>query len=411
MKLEERIKSRLPFLNERERRLFLGMEARKCRRGGIRQVSRISGVSEKTIRRGIRELEAGAPLKQERVRKVGGGRKPCRDDGEKTTSLVYRLMEGETIAYTVLGKEAIVRRLEEEYNYKTNSIAVERAIRRLGCANRLSAVSCCGSQDKTPSVTRQLAYIDSKATEFRRKGEPVIYISAGPVPNGAKGIFPQEKGNNKDPNDKICIDIQRKLKKLEQGQAFTPRAFEQKISYVRASSENIRNPGALIEAIAAWYDVVGARSFPNAHRLFVICDLPASLGENKLWIYHLFQMAIAKEMEIYVSFMPCGRYRWFWRHESHQMYQIGSQKEIPCMVNAMVTTVVPFRVGSRLLGRYCRTSSDVFWLYKISQNVFDTVELRKSSFCKRLNFSIHGFKWTVALAISQAEEEQRRRRR
>jgi len=51
------------WLNERQWRqwrLYVATEARRIGPGGISQVAREAGVSRKTIRKGIRELEAGA---------------------------------------------------------------------------------------------------------------------------------------------------------------------------------------------------------------------------------------------------------------------------------------------------------------------------------------------------------------
>jgi hypothetical protein len=64
----------LPHLDERQRRLLLGAQARALGRGGIRVVARAAGAREATVSVGARELEAGAePLG--RVRWPGGGRK------------------------------------------------------------------------------------------------------------------------------------------------------------------------------------------------------------------------------------------------------------------------------------------------------------------------------------------------
>src|SRR5580658_5698701 len=63
-----------PHLDERQRRLLLGAEARALGRGGIRVVARAAGVREATVSLGVDELEAGAePLG--RARRPGGGRK------------------------------------------------------------------------------------------------------------------------------------------------------------------------------------------------------------------------------------------------------------------------------------------------------------------------------------------------
>src|SRR3954452_15926344 len=67
-----------PHLDERQRRLMMGVEARFLGHGGIRAVARAAQVSETTVRKGVDELEAGEePLG--RVRGPGGGRKKAVD--------------------------------------------------------------------------------------------------------------------------------------------------------------------------------------------------------------------------------------------------------------------------------------------------------------------------------------------
>jgi hypothetical protein len=67
-----------PHLDERQRRLMMGVEARFLGHGGIRAVARAAQVSETTVRKGVDELEAGEePLG--RVRRPGGGRKKAVD--------------------------------------------------------------------------------------------------------------------------------------------------------------------------------------------------------------------------------------------------------------------------------------------------------------------------------------------
>src|SRR5947207_15028197 len=68
----------LPHLDERQRRLRMGAEARARGHGGIRLVARAAGVREATVSLGVDELEAGAePLG--RARRAGGGRKRSAD--------------------------------------------------------------------------------------------------------------------------------------------------------------------------------------------------------------------------------------------------------------------------------------------------------------------------------------------
>jgi Rhodopirellula transposase DDE domain len=63
-----------PHLDERQRRLLMGAEARVLGHGGIRLVARAAGASQATVSAGVTELEAGEdPLG--RTRRIGGGRK------------------------------------------------------------------------------------------------------------------------------------------------------------------------------------------------------------------------------------------------------------------------------------------------------------------------------------------------
>src|SRR5947199_10733198 len=68
----------LPHLDERQRRLLMGAEARVLGHGGIRLVARAAGAREATVSLGVEELDSGAgPLG--RARRPGGGRKRAAD--------------------------------------------------------------------------------------------------------------------------------------------------------------------------------------------------------------------------------------------------------------------------------------------------------------------------------------------
>ena len=77
-----------PHLDERQRRLVMGAQARALGHGGIRLVARGAGVREATVSLGAAELEAGAePLG--RARRPGAG---PRRAGDKDPGLVPALL-------------------------------------------------------------------------------------------------------------------------------------------------------------------------------------------------------------------------------------------------------------------------------------------------------------------------------
>jgi hypothetical protein len=62
------------LLDERQRRLYAGLEAHKLGYGGDRKVARFLGVDEHTVARGRQELFSDQ-VRRERIRNEGGGRK------------------------------------------------------------------------------------------------------------------------------------------------------------------------------------------------------------------------------------------------------------------------------------------------------------------------------------------------
>ena len=67
------------LLNERSRRLWAATEAAAMGYGGISAVCRATGLSQNTIRVGLRELIAApeSSLSPKQIRRSGGGRSPA----------------------------------------------------------------------------------------------------------------------------------------------------------------------------------------------------------------------------------------------------------------------------------------------------------------------------------------------
>jgi hypothetical protein len=67
----------LARLDAAQRRWYVAVEANRLGRGGARRLAAITGLDEKTIRRGQRDLASAlATTPPGRVRRAGGGRPP-----------------------------------------------------------------------------------------------------------------------------------------------------------------------------------------------------------------------------------------------------------------------------------------------------------------------------------------------
>lgn len=65
----------LSLLDEKQRRLYAGLESLKCGHGGDRKIAELLGMDVGTIARGRQELRGG-DVETQRVRRAGAGRKP-----------------------------------------------------------------------------------------------------------------------------------------------------------------------------------------------------------------------------------------------------------------------------------------------------------------------------------------------
>ena len=77
--LARRYEAIKPHLTERQRRVWLGSEARELGSGGVALVADAVRVSRDTVRRGRTELDDLTPLPVGRSRGRGGGRKRAED--------------------------------------------------------------------------------------------------------------------------------------------------------------------------------------------------------------------------------------------------------------------------------------------------------------------------------------------
>ena len=99
--IENKYQHLRPLLNERSRRLWAATEAETLGYGGIVALHRATGLSQNTIRAGLKELKGESTqwLVPERIRSLGGGRKRIEEQEplilEALDSLVEPTSRGE----------------------------------------------------------------------------------------------------------------------------------------------------------------------------------------------------------------------------------------------------------------------------------------------------------------------------
>lgn len=147
-------------LDERRRRLWAAAEARSIGRGGIALVARVTGLSQATIRRGMRELESGGDaLAPERVRRPGGGRKRLADKDPALLEDLDQLLAED--AGSLGGRAHSVRALAkalEERGHHVHFTTVAKLLRARGHGAQASDEASGGRSRAERGKTSQVSH-------------------------------------------------------------------------------------------------------------------------------------------------------------------------------------------------------------------------------------------------------------
>ena len=170
-----------PFLDERQRRLWMGTEAREGGHGGVSLVARATGLARSTVTRGVFELENGDEPAG-RARRPGAGRKRADDSDPGLARALRALVEPDArgdpespLQWTTKS----VRTLADELataGHKVSPPTVARLLKDQGFSLQSNVKTLEGAQH--PDRDAQFRYISTQAEEFLAAGDPVISVDA-----------------------------------------------------------------------------------------------------------------------------------------------------------------------------------------------------------------------------------------
>jgi len=176
----ERYKLLSTRINERLQRQLAGAEAKVLGRGGVRAVSRATGLAINTVRRGVAELEETAAAPDGRIRKAGGGRKKlCVKDpglGAELEKLVEPFSRGDPMRPLRWTCKS-VRRLAAELVAKGHRISpakVAELLAELGYSLQSHRKRDEGNSHQDRDA--QFRHINDQVEAFQREEQPVISV-------------------------------------------------------------------------------------------------------------------------------------------------------------------------------------------------------------------------------------------
>jgi transposase len=199
-----------PHLDERQRRLLMGAEARALGHGGIRAVARAAGVREATVSLGVDELDSGAePLG--RARRPGAGRKRAAelDPGLRTAllGLVEPEERGDPVSplrWTTKSTRNLAEELTRQ-GHRVGADTVADLLREEGFSLQGNVKTLEGKQ--SPDRDAQFRYLNEQVTGRLAAGNPVVSVDTkkkelvGQYANGGRQRRPRGEPVTVDSHD------------------------------------------------------------------------------------------------------------------------------------------------------------------------------------------------------------------
>jgi hypothetical protein len=298
----------LPHLDERQRRLYLGSEARALGHGGIRLVAQAAGVREGTVPAGVAELEAGEePLG--RARREGGGRKRLAQADPGLVPALLALVEPEErgdpespLRWTIKSARTLAGELARQ-GHEVPARTVCELLREQGFSLQGNARTIEGRQH--PDRDGQFRYINAQAEGHMAAGQPVISVDAEKKEQAGQYASPgrawRPKGDPVRVRDHDFPDGDR--------QKVIPYGI-----YDLAASAGWVNVGTdhdtaqfAAESVRRWWKTRGSADYPGARRLLITAGAGGSNGyRTRAWKAGLAALAAGTGLEITCCHFPPG---------------------------------------------------------------------------------------------------------
>jgi transposase len=301
-----------PHLDERQRRLLMGAEARALGHGGIRLVARAAGVREATVSLGVSELDSGAePLG--RARRPGGGRKRAANLDPGLLPALLALVEPEErgdpmspLRWTTKSTRNLAAELTRQ-GHKVGADTVGDLLRGEGFSLQGNVKTLEGTRH--PDRDAQFRYINEQARAHQAAADPVISVDTkkkelvGPFANAGREWRP--KGQPVATRTHDFPD-----ESLGKAVPYGVYDIAGNTGWVSVGTDHDTAAFA-VESIRRWWKAVGQAEYPAARRLLITADAGGSNGyRTRAWKAELAALAVETGLEITCCHFPPGTSKW-----------------------------------------------------------------------------------------------------
>jgi transposase len=311
-KLKIKLSGILPLLNERQKRILAGSEAKSIGRGGIKILSDITGLDRKTIRKGIGELKK-KPKNINRIRTSGGGRKKLIVKNPHLEKIIEDLIEPDTrgdpespLRWTIKSVRNISELLIEN-GYEISHQTVASILHNLEFSLQGNKKTKEGADH--PDRNEQFKHINTTVKKFFKRHAPVISVDTkkkelignykNPGQEWAKKGAPKEVNGHDFPNPSVSKAVPYGVYDIGNNAGWVN---------VGISSDTAE---FAVDSIRYWWEKIGSKKYLKSKEILICADAGGSNSyRSRLWKKKLQEFCDSEKINVSVCHFPPGTSKW-----------------------------------------------------------------------------------------------------
>jgi hypothetical protein len=314
IKLQKQYDALYGIFNEKQWRLYVGLEAKKFGDGGISKVSRLARVSRTTIRKGANEIEGKDTYRPgDRIRKAGGGRKKVTDtDTTLINDLEQKLFpKGNPMTRLLYTSESVANVKEAlwKMGHRIADTTIRNILLSLHYSLKPNKKNIEGKSH--PDRGQQFGHINALCTLFEEQHNPIISIDCkkkeqiGNFKNNGKEWTKRGKEHERQVN---AYDF----RSLAEGLAIPYGIYDrlQKQGFINVGIDHDTAMFA-VESLRRWWQEHGSKLYPHATGILITADGGGSNGvRNRLWKRELQRLVNEIHIPITLCHFPPATSKW-----------------------------------------------------------------------------------------------------
>jgi len=300
-------------LDERGRRRWAAIEARSLGRGGIAAVAEAIGMSDRTIRTGIKELESGDSVPPGRQRRQGAGRQSRKDEQPSLVAALEKMISPTTrgeptnpLRWTCKSTRTLAVELQGQ-GFEVSPSTVRVLLIELGYS--LQANRKMQEGKRHPDRDAQFEHINARVKARKRRGEPALSVDTKKKETlGNKSNVGREYEPKGQPRRTDTHDFPDKTK----GKAVPYGVYDIHRDEAVVSVGISRDTAQFaVAAIRLWWKKLGRKRYASRKRLLITADSGGSnSSRSRLWKLELQRLADETGLIVEVCHYPPGTSKW-----------------------------------------------------------------------------------------------------